>query len=72
MVTQATTLRHPEINAEPTVGAIRNQTARIRNRWSADEKIDRQHQAYLSQQQLLRACGLIPGGEIEEVITVAR
>lgn len=72
MVTQANTLRPLGLIEEPTVGSIRNQTARIRNHWTADEKLDRQHQAYVSQQLLLRACGLIPGGEIEDVITVAR
>lgn len=72
MVTQANTLRRPILIEEPTVGSIRNITARIRNQWSAEEKTDRKHQAYLCQQQLLRACGLIPGGELEDVITVAR
>lgn len=71
MVTQANTLRRPGLIEEPTVGSIRNMTARIRNHWTADEKIDRQHQAYVSQQLLLRACGLIPG-ELDDVITVAR
>lgn len=72
MVSQASTLRRPLLIEEPTVGSIRNMTARIRNEWTVDEKIDRQHQAYLGQQQLLRACGLIPVGELEDVITVAR
>jgi hypothetical protein len=72
MVSQVNSLRRPGIIEEPTVGSIRNMTARIRNQWTSDEKVDRQHQAYLSQQQLLQACGLIPGGELEDVITVAR
>jgi len=71
MVSQANTLSRPALTQEPTVGSIRNMAARIRNQWTADEKVDRQHQAWLSQQQLLRACGLMPG-ELDDVITVAR
>ncbi|WP_425613863.1 hypothetical protein NA78x_003707 [Anatilimnocola sp. NA78] len=47
-------------------------TARIRNHWSKDEKVDRQHQALLFQQQLLQLCGLVPSDGLEDVITVAR
>lgn len=72
MVTQVQNTRRSVLIEEPTAGSIRHMTARIRNQWSTDEKLDRQHQAYVSQQLLLRACGLIPGGEIEDVVTVAR
>jgi hypothetical protein len=57
---------------EPSVGSIRNMTARIRNQWSPDEKQDRRHLAYLFQQQLLQACGLAANQDLEDVITVAR
>jgi len=57
---------------EPSVGSIRNMTARIRNQWSSDEKQDRRHLAYLFQQQLLQVCGLVANEDLEDVITVAR
>ena len=71
MVSQAISSRPTTIPAEPTVGSIRNMAARIRNQWSADEKLDRQHQAYLFQQELLKACGLVPSEGLQDVITVA-
>ena len=71
MVTQATLPSTPS-NTEPTTGAIRNQAARIRNQWTPTEKEDRRHQAYLFQQELLRACGLVPSEGLEDVITVAQ
>lgn len=71
MVSQAQ-LTRPAPVAEPSLGSIRHLTARIRNQWSADEKLDRQHQAYLFQQQLLQVCGLVPSEGLEDVITVAR
>ncbi len=72
MVSQVNKSRHTAPLPEPTTGSIRNMTACIRNQWSRDEQIDRKHQAYLFQQQLLRACGLVPNGGLEDVITVAR
>jgi hypothetical protein len=57
---------------EPTSGSIQHMAARIRNHWTADERLDRQHQALLFQQQLLQACGLVPSDGLEEVITVAQ
>jgi hypothetical protein len=71
MVSQVNNLRRLKLIQEPTLGSIRNRAAQIRDHWTADEKIDRQHQAWVSQQRLLRACGLIPG-ELEDVITVPR
>jgi hypothetical protein len=71
MVTQATLPSTPS-NTELTTGAIRNQAARIRNQWTPAEKEDRRHQAYLFQQELLRACGLVPSEGLEDVITVAQ
>jgi hypothetical protein len=72
MVTQATKFAHTAPAPEPTLGTIRNQAARIRNQWSKDEQIDRQHQALLFQQQLLKLCGLVPSDGLSDVITVAR
>lgn len=72
MVSQAKLPREITATAEPTTGSIRNMAARIRNQWSQDEKQDRRHQAYLFQQQLLRACGLVPSGGLEDVITGAQ
>jgi hypothetical protein len=72
MVTQAFQTRHTAPVAEPSLGAIRNQAARIRNQWSRDERLDRQHQALLFQQQLLQLCGLVPSDGLDEVITVSR
>jgi hypothetical protein len=71
MVTQATSTQSFAPVAEPSVGAIRNQAARIRNQWSPDERLDRQHQALLFQQQLLKLCGLVPSDGLEDVITVS-
>ena len=71
MVTQAQHSRPVPVAAEPSVGSIRNMTASIRNQWSADEKLDRQHQALLFQQQLLQMCGLVPSDGLADVITVA-
>ena len=71
MVTQVQNLSR-QSTIEPTVGTIRNQAARIRNQWSKDEQLDRQHQALLFQQQLLKLCGLVPSDGLEDVITVSR
>jgi hypothetical protein len=71
MVTQAK-LPRPVATPEPDTGSIQNMAARIRNQWSRDEKQDRRHQAYLFQQQLLQACGLVPSEGLEDVITVAK
>jgi hypothetical protein len=71
MVTQARKSSHTAPAPEPTLGTIRNQAARIRNQWSKDERVDRQHQAYLFQQQLLKLCGLVPSEGLEDVITVS-
>ena len=71
MVTQAQVLTATP-TAEPTANSIRNMAARIRKEWSPDEKQDRRHQAYVFQQQLLRACGLVPSDGLEDVITVAQ
>ena len=60
------------LTTEPSVGSIRSMTAHIRNQWSPDEKQDRRHLAYLFQQQLLQACGLVANEDLEDVITVAR
>jgi hypothetical protein len=70
MVTQAKTLTRVSNVAEPTTGSIQNMAARIRNQWSRDEKQDRRHQALLFQQELLRACGLVPSDGLPDVITV--
>jgi hypothetical protein len=72
MVTQAKLSRPAATTTEPTTGSIQNMAARIRNQWSRDEKQDRRHQAYLFQQQLLQACGLVPSEGLEDVITVAK
>jgi hypothetical protein len=72
MVTQAKLSRPTETTTEPTTGSIRNMTARIRHQWTRDEEQDRRHQAYLFQQQLLQACGLVPSEGLEDVITVAK
>jgi hypothetical protein len=72
MVTQAKLSRPTQNTIEPTTGSIRNMTARIRNQWTRDEEQDRRHQAYLFQQQLLQACGLVPSEGLEDVITVAK
>jgi hypothetical protein len=71
MVTQAK-LPRPVATPEPDTGSIQHMAARIRNQWSRDEKQDRRHQAYLFQQQLLQACGLVPSEGLEDVITVAK
>jgi hypothetical protein len=71
MVTQALKSA-PQEKVEPTLGTIRNQAARIRNQWSKDEQLDRQHQALLFQQQLLKLCGLVPTDGLADVITVPR
>lgn len=72
MVTQAHRTNPTASVVEPSVGVIRNQAARIRNQWTPDERIDRQHQALLFQQQLLKLCGLVPSDGLEDVITVSR
>lgn len=72
MVTQAKLPRPTQITNEPTTGSIRNMTARIRNQWTRDEEQDRRHLAYLFQQQLLQACGLVPSEGLQDVITVAK
>ncbi|WP_254508334.1 hypothetical protein [Anatilimnocola floriformis] len=72
MVTQAKPTRPTTSTAEHTNGSILSEAARIRNQWSANEKLDRRHQAYLFQQQLLRAVGLASSDGLEEVITVAQ
>ncbi|QDU29775.1 hypothetical protein ETAA8_48900 [Anatilimnocola aggregata] len=72
MVTQATLLNSATATPEPSTGSIRHMTARIRNHWSKDERVDRQHQALLFQQQLLQMCGLVPTDGLDDVITVAR
>jgi len=72
MVSQVKILLKSSPAPEPTTGSIQNMTARIRNHWSKDEKVDRQHQALLFQQQLLQMCGLVPSDGLEDVITVAR
>lgn len=72
MVTQASPSRSTSVTAAPDTGSIKHMTARIRNQWSSDEKLDRRHQALLFQQQLLQACGLASQGGLEDVITVAK
>lgn len=72
MVTQFKQSPSTAPTTEPTTGSIRNMAARIRNQWTRDELQDRRHLAYLFQQQLLQACGLVPSEGLEDVITVAR
>jgi transposase len=72
MVTQAIPSHTAHVSDAPNTGSIKHMTARIRNQWSSDEKLDRRHQALLFQQQLLQACGLASKDGLEDVITVAK